>query len=704
MTSDRRFIEFVHAKRSAVGMALLGLAVGCVVLAAYCGYRGLADKPGTQEPAATVAPPNADGPSDPTPAAGRQELDPAPWQMGLAAALIAALGVGGVGAFFVGKLPPADPDVRRRADRVLVLVAGYVFGLANRVSGLFLFVHWFAKLTDWVNGVAGSNKTGWLPVAALLQYLVGAGVTFLATLPARAEERNRPGIRRAVYAVNFALTTVLLVVGLVVVNVMVALKAPEALDTTSTGFYTLTPQGAEYLRGLKAKVKVSAVTPVGGDNRDQRVLADALRLLSAMREVNPSRFEVEQLSVVYDRTRIEALQQKYPTAGLSTVGLLIATGDDFERHEFLPLRQLIDPERGSFVGEVEVIRTLRALIDKRTTAYFTQASREPVLDRPTAGAPDDPTAAVSTARLATRLKDVLERSQCSARPLPSGPTVPDDADLVVVLDPLDTLPEATVTALRAYMQPAGKDARKGRLVVFAPARSKPGGGAVLETGLEPLLADYGIALLDRVVYSKPSEKKPADWSQVLAEKGAVDVQNPVALATDRGFDARTPRPLIPLNAPGREPVGRGVAGSSRFVLFATGPTLWVEGQLVNPPQKAWADFEAANQRGEPKRSSVQMPVAALAFDTDGKPAAAVFGFGEGLTDDSADGGRGARLLTASLDWLRERPPAPDITPKEYVDYLPKKGVSEHMLFTVPVAGTLLAIVLLGLGVWAVRRK
>lgn len=714
-TTDRRFIDFVHANRATVGLVLIALAVVCVAVAAYCGYRGLGDA--FRQPDAVAAdpanppPPEADAP---------RELEPAPWRMGLIAALIAALGLGGTGAFFVGKLPPADEARRLRTDRVLVLIAGYVFGLANRLCGLALFVIWFGKLTDWVSGKADSQKTGWLPVAALLQFLLGAGVTFLAAVPARAEERNNTWIRRAVYAVNFALTAVLLVVGLVLVNAVVAMKLPDKLDTTSTGFYTLTDQTRSYVGGLKQPVRVYAITSdVGGNSRLQRWQTDALRLLAACREANPQKFEVVEYSAVSDKKKIEDLQQNYPAANLREFGVLVTAGekrpgsDYLERSEYVEFERMTGRAAGGegkpvFVGEAKLIRAVMFLTEKRATAYFTQMSREPFVDPPT-----DPTA-VAAGRSALRLKDVLEASQCTVKtwtvdPLAADAKVPDDADLVVVLDPLGPLPQSAVAALRRYLAPADQKAKKGRLIVFTSAQ--PDGDKLARTGLEPLLEDYGIVLFDRQIYAMPTESVGADLLTVGPMPSEVKQRNPLALAVASNPRTRNVRVVQPTEGGGRARLG----GGRTVTVAADARITWLETKRFAPPRKAWDDLDRAARQGDQQyaaerqvaRGGAPWSVGMYALDNaDSKPAVAVFGFAEGLTDDTADadGGRAGVLLSAGVNWLRERPPEPDIAPKQYVDYIPRKGVSEAQLVYLPVAGTLLVIVLLGLGVWAVRRK
>lgn len=704
---DHAFIEFVHRSRVAVGGAFLALAVGCLAVAGYCGFRGLKDAFRPADPAAAAV--VEEKPAEPKPAG--TELDPRPYQMGMAAALIASLGLGGVGAFFVGGVPSADPAERRRRDRVLLLVGGYAFGLANRLSGLFLFVHWFDKLGDWVNGVAGSHKTGWMPVAALLQYLLGAGITFLATVPARSEERNRPWVRRGVYAVNFALSAVLLVVGLVLVNAVVAMKLPDKLDTTSTGFYTLTDKTTKYLDGLKQPVKAYAITTdVNPNSPDARTQTDALRLLAGCRRVNPGRFEVVQLSPVTDRAKIEELLQKYPTANLRTFGVLLTAGDNFERYEFVDfdaMKKEVGPRKEAFVGESALIAGMMALTEKKAVAYFTQVAREPYLDRPA-----DPTAAAA-GRPATRLKELLEGSQCEARPwvidpLAATASVPPDADVVVVLDPLDPLPPSAVAALDRYMKATDPKAKKG-LLVFAPPRAGEG-GTLLRTGLEPLLADFGVGVFDRQVYAQPIEAVPADAVTIQPLPQEVARQNPLAVAVASGVRPRGVRVIQPATQD-----GRAASGMTNLLLVVGDPrNVWVEAKPFTPPRKAWDDLLAADSRGDREYVDARKPrrgtpysVGVYATDPAGKPAVAAFGFADGLTDDAANTAAGRAtpaLLSAGVNWLRERPAGPDITPKEYAEYTPRKGVSGTSLFTVPFVGTLIAIVILGLGVWAVRRK
>lgn len=697
-TPDHAFIEFVHRQRAVVGGVLLALAVGSLVTAGYCGYRGLKDRLDKPTDASVeAAPPPADAPP--------AELEPEPYVMGLVVGLIAALGLGGVGAFFLGKVPDLDPDRRRRTDRVLLLVAGYTFGLANRASGLFLFYLWFSKLTGWLNGEPGGHKTGWMPVAALLQYLIGAGITFLSALPARSEERNQPLLRRAVYATNFALSGVLLVVGLVLVNAVVSMKLPAYLDTSPSGFYSLTDETTKYLTGLKQPIKAYVITP---DLDGDRVQTDTVRLLEQCQRVNPQRFEVQVLSATVNAAKIRELQDEYKAAELREPGVLLTAGPKGERFELVPLRRMAtaagrDGSKVKFNGEAQLVGGMMSLTEERTTVYYTRGSGELALERT-----GDPAAAPNS-RPAFRLQDALTTTQCEAKPLAidqfaADAKVPDDATMVIVLDPLTALPPATVAAIQRYMTTPRPGGKKGKLLVFAAGHNAPAGSTLAKTGLEPLLAEMGVDLADRVLYNRPiAENAPPDVVVVKPVRSAVEQRNPMALAAANGIITRFARPVRP---------AQDARGGPQAVLDAapSGYT-WQEKGVIDPPMKALNDLVSNRQNAaylQERRFSTQdvPPLGVVTTDNDGKPVAAVFGFADGLSDEGAadDGGRTTAVFKASVGWLRERPPAPDITPKEYTEYTPRKGVSESMLFWVPVCGTLLAVVAIGLGVWAVRRK
>ncbi len=78
--------------------------------------------------------------------------------------------------------------------------------------------------------------------------------------------------------------------------------------------------------------------------------------------------------------------------------------------------------------------------------------------------------------------------------------IPADADAVLLLSPERPLPAPALAALRAYLE------RGGRLVVFL----EPGG----ESGLDALLADWGITSPDALVIDPASNSVAITWAPI----------------------------------------------------------------------------------------------------------------------------------------------------------------------------------------------
>src|SRR5262249_54223280 len=146
----------------------------------------------------------------------------------------------------------------------------------------------------------------------------GAGLVFAAVQPARAEERNNATLRRLVYGSNFALTTLLLFAVLVVANVLIGLKLPNRLDTTSTGFYSLSEATTKMLGTLEQPVAAYAILGEGDPVND-----DIKRLLQSCQDTNPSKFRVRVLSPALNRDEVKKLRSDFPQAELSQEGVLL---------------------------------------------------------------------------------------------------------------------------------------------------------------------------------------------------------------------------------------------------------------------------------------------------------------------------------------------------------------------------------------------
>jgi len=303
---------------------------------------------------------------------------------------------------------------------------------------------------------------------------------------------------------------------------------------------------------------------------------------------------------------------------------------------------------------------------------------------------------------------------------------------VVVADPAAPLPPNGAEALRQYMSAVRPDGKKGKLVVLAGAQAGAN-RAPLQTGLEPLLQQFGVRLSDRFLYGQPvAELGPLDRAAgtrvALAEitQDAVDARNPVAL----NFNKADRLPLLDCRA--LVTAEGGPVQPVTVLVSQRGRTTWGERELAPSPLDAWQALNerlgaindgpgdrAAKQRlfGEALQQAdvSRSPRELAAFVSEGgTPRLAVFGCGWFVSDDAsgrAASSGSARLNTlwldmigSTLDWVRERPTVTGVTDKTYATYTLKPGYDSFRMIWVPVLLAVVGVAGLSAGVWAIRRK
>ena len=715
--SDGTFVDFVATQRLTVAWVLLALGLASFAATAFCVYR-YSYPPGAAAPDAS---PKGNGSAA---TLGGGDLSPPrepEYIAGAMAGLIGTLAGAGVGLWLMAGVPKPTADARHYDARVAVFLAGGLFGLGLMALGAILFYFWFDDLMAWVDRgeVAGAQY----PLLALMVFLLGAGLTFLAAQPARAEERNDPILRRLVYGTNLGLTTVLLVLLLVVGNVVAAVQLPARLDTTETGLHSLalSDPTREYVAGLDRTIEVYALLPPG---QIAQVL-DARRLLDEVKAANPARVDVRYLDQKLNSTEIAQLRNDYPQSELNDWGVLLTIRGNDKQSAFIALNDMVSIEpvpgteetRQVFKGEGEFARELLAMTEEssRPVIYFTQSAGE--LAVPVPAADGGPAPADRFQRPAAGLRRALEAINCRAEtlafdPTATDPAVPDDASIVVVADPTATLSDPTVAAIRKYLStPRGPDGQgKGRLLVMAGAHPRPDGGAgVMPTGLEPLLREYGIELFDSVLYGQPNpesrQTSAADTLGVSANPALVLGGNPLAVSV-----ARERLPVSDVRPVEADPRAAGAAGRAQ-VLFITAERrlTWVEPDVLPNPDRTWEEMARAKspEVGRAKMvSGSPRPVAAIASDDTGGRVV-VYGFGDFFADETTRQLQGratqADLFAASVNWLRDRPAVANVPSKTYGEYRLDKNVDTTRLYWLPVGLCLLSIVAVGLGVLVLRR-
>src|SRR5262249_20644504 len=116
--------------------------------------------------------------------------------------------------------------------------------------------------------------------------------------------------------------------------------------------------------------------------------------------------------------------------------------------------------------------------------------------------------------------------------------VPDDAAIVVIAGPREPLPDYALKALREYMTPTDPAKKQGKLMVMLDTTLSPDKSGLVRTGLEPLLAEFGVqAGNNRVLQLRAqATRTPTEVIATANPDEGVRTQNPIAAAFQRfGF-------------------------------------------------------------------------------------------------------------------------------------------------------------------------
>lgn len=722
-------VEFVRTERANAAYVILGLAAAFLAGAVYLATQ--ANKTvGTTPDTPLVDPRNPDAPPRPAP-----EIDnpkKGDYWFGCIGAGVACLICASAGVTLLVRVPPPGVAEQRSWTRGFVLVAGGLLGLTGFLLTVVLLVKWnesvVAAIQAYDTGGTATARAGarWL-VQLLIGMVASLGVVFLAIQPARAEERNHQNLRRLVYGGNLVLTVLLLFDALLILNVVFAFKVPNTLDTTATGFYTLSDATKTTVANLTEPVTAYVILP--DDNG--RETNDVRQMIHSTQDISNGKFIPRFVSPVTDKTEVQRLYEKFNKLDKMAAGggVLLTVGDDARRHEFISfMPDLIKMEpsptggqKYTFVGEASLVQKLRVLgdSDSKLIVYFTQGNGELSLGGAAKGGKGE--------REATRLKAHLETYGMDVRPLDlkagAKAEVPADAAIVVVADPIKALPEPALKALKDYMTRPAEPAKKGKMMVLAEAR--PGGesGKMAKTGLESLLAEFNVKLGDQYIYSSPDPLNGAGPRQTTVVFGDGDTIHPIVapFPRGRGFYLTTPREVAPLAAGGPGPYT-----ATRLLGTTEMRATWLETEPLDNPMQAFQDLLKSPQLQAAKSASEDPRSVAVAVTEGGAPPNPMNPHAPGGGDKTermvvfatADRFSNAvqaqrsgppltyELFSASLDWLRGREPiAPGIV-KDYATYQLPMGetINTTRLYLLPIGLALLAVAGLGAGVWVIRRK
>jgi hypothetical protein len=698
--------SFLVAQRKLVSWVLLALAFGAFVTGGYYAQK-------TYQAYSAARAAESPDPEKPKPEIAPDLLNP--WKaehiLGALGSIMLAAVLGGVGIYSLLSLPKLTEEARLTDARKMLILAGGLTGLVLMTFGMAFFLNWYGVLSTWLDKKTPPEGATGL-VASLLVFLIGAGLAFASAQPARADERNIPLLRRLVFGMNLALSTFLLLLMLVMVNIFVALKVPNKLDTTASGANTLQidPTTRDYLSSLPKPVTLTTTF-----SDEDAIGQDVRRLLEVCREANPANITVKYLSRALNREALKELINKYPQADFgSTDGILLTYGNDQEQFAFIPETDLTTVQQNpggapsrTFVGEAKLVKELLFLSDAklRPIIYVTAGHGEIDLL-------PDPTAPPSPGKRAgTKLRSALEKTNVELRNLrfdAVNPRVPEDGSMLLIADPTAAFTPAEAEAVRTFLKNPGAGGKPTKLILFAGATPTPDKKAMVNFGLDGVLLEYGIVLGQKFILSQPSVQ-----GQNLTDALAM-VEKPSS--KDDPFWKEfgpTERGLVPFVFPfAREVIVSEatkppVKAQTLLTIFPSAMN-WLETEYPSNPTRSMkelsrdVELQAMKQLTRGRRT-----LAAIVTEND-KGRIAVFGSGVGFVDegrnDSHSAEMAAQLTSVTVNWMREQPPVANITGKNYGYFVLNKPLDVFRAGLLPVLIAALASFSLGVGVWIVRRK
>jgi hypothetical protein len=632
-------------------------------------------------------------------------------------AIVSAVGISAAAALAGLSRSRARWSDGERARLLILTVLGWV-GLTTALLGLalpFAYPEIFGgPLKVWREHMG----TVMLCVGVLFG---GMLVMFVGLVLARGYSVQFPNLRRVVYGYNAILGASLLFCILGLINLLPYVQlAPfkylsKTYDWTTAGIFSLEPQSKNILDNLKEPVKVYVMLPP--PERDP-VTADVETLLNNCRS-ETSQLSWQTVSRDFNLDEMRNLYKKYQLP--DSLGLLVTYGTEpnassefIRRSDLVDDRSTADSARYSFKGESALLNAITYLAQgkAKTTVYFTQGYGEPALE----------TRNFERAQEGlTTLKDDLEKRNYQAKPLNLGvdtKTIPDDADVVAIMAPTQPYADNVVKALRDYMHGEG-GRKKGRLLVLlGPAQANQ--GRMPGQSLESLLAEFDVqADRNHIIAARPRD--PLEVEAIMNPEST----NTLAKAFVQGGQATVfyfhdVRTVGPLN--------RGQPGASTFkveplLLALPRYPIWAESNLDANPQALQAEARADVEQLIKKASRTPLTIAVSVSEGQGmppipghppvssesQPRLIVFGTGGWVTNSALSRRGGADyldLFTSSLGWLRERADlGAAASGKSRDEYrLPPPSDGGWRLVVLPAGMLLVCVIMLGCGIWVVRRR
>jgi hypothetical protein len=663
------------------------------------------------------------------------------WALFVAAVLVAA------GLFMSFDEAPRPDKVRQMLMGTGLMLGGLTFFLGVSLGAT----------TFWVD--LGRGIEGWkerprvliIPVAACL---VGLAIVFVSIQPAAPLLRTSQAVRRTAFAANLAVATLLLLLGLVVANVLTWTEDAtpffgRAFDWTEKGFHNLSDRTRNYVSGMREPVKVYVLLP-----RHHPTANDVTTMLDNCHSLNSTNFNYELIDTRSRATiprRIELMKQYNLN---QSEGLLLVSGaGEKGDYTFVSVDDLFSQDeqqrRGGsvtyrFKGEAALYQALQRLSGREMKIYFTTGHGELKLEGPMPKGFKMPRGGGD--ELSTLRRRLADRESVKVNSLQVDRTlteIPTDANVVVVARPTQPFSAEEVELFRKYLRRERKThtekVKKGRVEVEKEVEDVTTGKIFLlfdappdkkqvATGFESLLTENGVKLgNDRILAMAGID--PTSFEAITDDESNNPVGRAFHPAPDRAIlfrfsNARTVEAAA-------EKGGNAAVEPLMFPLMSQG--VWLDTDFTVEPLDQKRFFSRQENRQKLIQALVRRQLSmAVAVSDQGPggmprdrahaglggketPRMVVFGSASWIKDSELSGEVEAErvaLFTSCVNWLAGEEKdvggeakdtkirevyKPNVTSENvWWLYHPFPGLAAYVL--------MIAVVILGVGIWVVRRR
>jgi len=329
-----------------------------------------------------------------------------------------------------------------------------------------------------------------------------------------------------------------------------ALKHFVRFDLTQDNRFALSPETRAYLRDIDQPLHIIVTIPENSPRNEEQVLFRYVEQLLQEYTYQSRRkgdflITTEYVDIYQDLARAETLSSRY---GLDQPNSILVLSEN--RKRLVRADELVEfsnREPVAFTGESALSSAIIEVTQEQSPIlYFLQGHNEV--------RPDDPSPRSGLSQITRELQ--LRNFTIRSLDLTAVDEVPEDTAVLVLAHPKGPLLDSEIDKLRAYLSE-----RAGRLLIWT--------GPGIETGLEPLLREWGARLPDEVVLEPDPAFREATGTLLIRNYGDHPITSNL-IENQTFVVSGLPRPVLPV--PPEPPDER-----LQFVpLFATSPASWSE--------------------------------------------------------------------------------------------------------------------------------